>query len=218
MVTSDLPLFPLSTVLVPSMTLPLHIFEDRYRLMIRTCLRDDKRFGVVLLRTGSPAGEAAGPCTIGTVAEITAVSRLDDGRMFLITEGRERFRIIEWLYDRPYLHGMVEYLDEAVGLRENAGPLAGKTRVLATRYVRLLLKLAEQQEVEVDFPTDPLELSYTIACLLRVHQPEVQQLLEASNAEERLRHEVLLLRREFCILDHMAHMPSPEQPPYCNLN
>jgi Lon protease-like protein len=219
----DLPLFPLGTVLLPSMTLPLHIFEPRYRQMIAACLQHDRRFGVVLIREGEEVGETALPFDVGTVAEIIASTRLPDGRMNLIAEGRQRFRILERFYDRIYLHGSVEILDEPFGLPENTLPLADQARDLVVRYLHALLRQAQQDdELEIELPDEPVDFSYRFAGLWQQIHPssmlELQTLLEAVSAEDRLRQEVLMLRREFAILDRVAHSAPPEQQGYFNPN
>lgn len=219
----DLPLFPLSTVLVPDMSLPLHIFEPRYRQMIAACLEGDRRFGVVLIREGEEVGESAAAFDVGTVAEIVAVTRLPDGRLNLVTEGRQRFRILERYFDRAYLHGTVELLEEPLGLAENTLPLAAQARRLAMRYLHQLLSQAEQEdEVEIELPDEPVDLSYRFAGIWQQIHPasvlEMQTLLEAPSAEERLRHEVNILRREFAILDRIAGMGAPEHTGYFNPN
>lgn len=218
MATMDLPLFPLNAVLLPTTQFPLHIFEERYRLMIRECLVTDRRFGAVLIRDGEEVGATASPYDVGTVAEITAAQPFEDGRMALIAEGRQRFRILEHLHDRPYLHGLVEWLDETVGLQENVAPLAMEIRTLARRYARVLLKLAGREEIEMALPAEPIELSYKVAELLQVKQHELQALLEMPTAEERLRRETVLLRREYAILQQMAAQPSVETHRYFHPN
>src|SRR3954453_11337770 len=91
-VPEEIPLFPLNTVLFPGMPLPLHIFEPRYREMIGACVRDERPFGVVLIKEGREVGEAAMPFEVGTLAKIVGVERLDDGRMNVVTVGTDRFR------------------------------------------------------------------------------------------------------------------------------
>src|ERR1035437_897137 len=95
----ELPLFPLNVVLFPGQTLPLHIFEPRYRTMIQRCIEQGQPFGVVLARE-----EDASPYTIGTAARITQIERLPDGRMNILTVGVERF-ILQNVYE-----GEDEYL------------------------------------------------------------------------------------------------------------
>ena len=206
----DLPLFPLSTVLVPSMTLPLHIFEPRYRCMIAACLGGDRRFGVVLSRDGEDVGETASACAVGTVAEIVSSDRLADGRLNLITEGRGRFEILRRFSDLSYLHATVRMLDEPLGIVENAVPLARETRILTERYLHMLLQQAQQDDLVIDLPEEPVDLSYHFANLWQqihpVSLPEMQALLEAESAEARLRQEVGILRREFAILQRIARL------------
>lgn len=214
----DLPLFPLGqTVLAPSMPLPLQIFEPRYREMIAHCLETDRKFGVVLIREGEEVGETASPYEVGTVAEITTANRLDDGRMLIETEGRQRFRIIERFYDRSYLHATVELLDEQVGVLENALPLAAELQQLVFRYIGILRKLEDQEDLEVELPREPLDLSYLVLALLQVPDAERQDLLEARDAEVRLRREVQILRREVAILERMIEPPTQSKS-YFSLN
>ncbi len=82
-----LPLFPLTTVLFPEMLLPLHIFEPRYRLLVRRCMDEDRPFGVVLIRSGQEVGATAEPHGIGTEAKIMAFSPLSDGRSYIVVRG-----------------------------------------------------------------------------------------------------------------------------------
>src|SRR5690606_11558427 len=105
----EIPLFPLNVVLFPGMPLPLHIFEERYKTMIADCIRENRPFGVVLIEEGSAEqGPLAKPVAIGCTAEIAQVQPLDEGRMFIMTVGRERFRIVRLEYGKPYLVGLVE--------------------------------------------------------------------------------------------------------------
>ena len=104
----DLPLFPLNTVLFPGMILPLHIFEERYKLMIERCLDEERPFGVLLIREGKEVGGTAVPHTVGTTTLIASVTRADGGRMNIITIGLERFRLRTLRRERPYLVGNAE--------------------------------------------------------------------------------------------------------------
>ena len=99
--TDVLPMFPLGTVLVPGMVLPLHVFEPRYRVLMRE-LGVGGRFGVVLIERGHEVGGGDQRTTVGTVAEIVRADELDDGRWVLVVVGAERIRVEQWLADDPY--------------------------------------------------------------------------------------------------------------------
>lgn len=213
----DLPLFPLSQVLVPAMPQPLRIFESRYREMVSACLQGDRRFGVVLIREGEEVGETASPYDVGTVAEITAVAQLTGDEFMILTEGRQRFRIVERFYDRSYLHGTVELLADPIGVLENATPLAADVHELAMEYASMVLKLEGEEAVEIALPDDPLALSYKVLTMLQILDREKQILLEMVSAEDRLRAELLILRREVLILERMMHMPE-QKTSYFNPN
>ena len=79
----ELPLFPLNVVLFPGMSLPLHIFEERYKAMIGACSEHDTPFGVLLIKEGQEVGDPAEPFQVGTTARITEVQQLEDGRMIM---------------------------------------------------------------------------------------------------------------------------------------
>ena len=91
----NLPLFPLNTVLFPNASLPLQIFEERYKQMLEDCLQADSRFGVILIKAGAEVGEPAIPYSIGTVANIIQVQEARGGRRFISAVGERRFRIKE---------------------------------------------------------------------------------------------------------------------------
>src|SRR5437899_528101 len=101
-----IPLFPLNVVLLPGAELPLHIFEPRYRAMIKECLKEKSEFGMLL---SLPKGVAHVGCT----AEILNVTkRYDDGRMDILTVGRAPFRVVELFPENPLLEGQVDYLED----------------------------------------------------------------------------------------------------------
>ena len=100
-----LPLFPLNTVLFPHMPAGLHIFEERYREMIRDCQEQRTSFGVVGIREGVEVGRAAFPFSVGTLAQIHELEALDDGRFNLVVAGASRFRVESLSLDRAYLVG-----------------------------------------------------------------------------------------------------------------
>ena len=105
--TRSLPLFPLpDVVLFPGSPLPLHIFEPRYREMIATILDGDKLFGVLLIDSRHQVA------TIGSAAEVIEVEKLPDGRMNILTVGIRRFKVIDTNFDKDYLQGDIQWLDD----------------------------------------------------------------------------------------------------------
>ncbi|KAF6001035.1 LON peptidase N-terminal domain and RING finger protein 3 [Cyanidiococcus yangmingshanensis] len=104
---AELPLFPLPLVLSPGQPIPLHIFEMRYRQMFQRIRDGDGRFGIVMFDKDRNAH-----ATIGTMAEITVYEPLPDGRIMTSSTGRQRFRVLKYTKESPYLVGLVEYFDD----------------------------------------------------------------------------------------------------------
>lgn len=128
-------MFPLGTVLVPGMVLPLHVFEHRYRVLARE-LGVGGRFGVVLIERGHEVGGGDQRMTVGTVAEIVRADELDDGRWVLMVVGAERIRVEEWLADDPYPRGRVTPWPDApvevpADLRQRVVDALGRVLALA---------------------------------------------------------------------------------------
>jgi Lon protease-like protein len=182
-------------VLFPDARIPLHIFEERYKLMVQRCLDGDSEFGVVLIRSGSEVGEPAEPHSIGTVARIAEVERLDDGRMRLGIVGRERFRIDEVTQKLPYLEGRVTILREDAGVALSDSE-ARAVREAAAQHVRLLHGLTGGWVREPRLPVEPSALSYFLAARLQGGNDEMQALLAEASAPARLRVELRMLERE----------------------
>jgi hypothetical protein len=141
----QIPLFPLHTVLAPGIALPLHVFEERYRVMVRRCLDTSSSFGVVLIREGSEVAPAAGEAQelaiagVGTFAEIREASRFADGRWRLLVVGGGRFLVREVHAERePYLVADVEPLSDEVGRPAIARALVGRVTRRFVDYLRLL--------------------------------------------------------------------------------
>ena len=156
----ELPLFPLNTVLCPGIALPLHIFEDRYRALVRHCIDTKSPFGVVMIREGQEMGTGAISFTgIGTVAEIRDAGRYEDGRYDLLVVGTRRFEVQRILVaKRPYLVAEVELLEELVGDPEVAQRLAMKATRRFVGYLELLQprdgETAEEIDVRVEVETE----------------------------------------------------------------
>jgi len=180
----SLPLFPLNAVLFPYAHIRLHIFEDRYKEMIGECVKFEKSFGIVLIRSemeGHPD-----PYLVGTAVHIEKVDYYDDGRMDIQVIGERRFRIREIDESKDYLVGQVEPLVEHV-IEEDAD--TEETLANAKEEFKILVqKLFSRQDfnVQVVFPTDPMVLSFTIANLLTMENLEKQRLLETTDTLERV--------------------------------
>jgi Lon protease-like protein len=206
-------LFPLGTVLFPGVPLPLHIFEERYRLLVRELLEQPpeqpRQFGVVAIREGHEVGadgvRALYP--VGCTAQLREVEQYDDGRFDILTVGSTRFTVQEVDTSAAYLHADVELLSERPG---SAGQL---TAVVAELFTTYLSRLAAARRMPIDapdLPDDALLLSYLVAATLLLDIPDKQRLLEAPDAAARLRAEAELLHREIRMLRILSAVPSPE--------
>lgn len=185
----ELPLFPLpELVLFPGRPLPLHIFEFRYRIMINTILESDRRFGVLMWDPNR--GRAV---TVGCCAEVTQFERLEDDRMMVLSLGQQRFRVLDYVREKPYRVGLVEWIEDAPTQMDLRVLAADVTRLLED-VVRLSAKLTDQAiEVPKDIPSLPTELSYWIASNFYGAAAEQQSLLELQDTAARLEREVEIL-------------------------
>jgi Lon protease-like protein len=192
----ELPLFPLHTVLFPRQTLPLHIFEPRYRQMIADCLQADRTFGVVLIREGAEVGGPAVPYDVGTTATIQDVERLPDGRMNVITVGHERFLIQDYdAASKPYLVGRVSLWPwGSEGFRETE--LSQTVQRRLERYVDLFAQVSDS-DLDLDLPPQqPATLAVLAAVVMQVPPEKKQAMLETPSFNELLRYLSQLLRKE----------------------
>jgi uncharacterized protein len=202
----ELPLFPLRTVLFPETPINLHIFEPRYRLMIRRCLENQQPFGVLLIRKGMEAlGPLAAPFDVGCTARIVESTLLEDGSFDLTAVGEERIRILEFDYSQPYLIGKVEIyqLEEPqnIHIMRACRPLL----LLANRYLKILHALGEPtlDLNKMQLPEDPLLLMYLSASLLQIPAIEKQPLLEAPRAADLMAQLQRLYKRENAVLPRL---------------
>jgi len=215
-----LPLFPLSEVLFPGMMLPLHIFEPRYRLMIRRCVSEKLPFGVVLISRGQEVGAGAEFFNVGTTARITRVQRADDGRLYIASVGEQRFRILQTLTDQPYLQGQIEVIPEQPGEGDRLEALTERAFTALAEYLRVITGSAEIGNSLREKDLSPQKLSYTIGTLLQVDRAGKQAILEIPTTTERLQHEAELLEAELQQLSLLAHSQRQETtpPPYWSMN
>ncbi|HSK91727.1 MAG TPA: LON peptidase substrate-binding domain-containing protein [Euzebyales bacterium] len=211
-----LPLFPLHVVLFPGRPLPLHVFEPRYRTLLRDCLDADRRFGVVAIRYGRAERGSADVYRVGTVAEIVRVEALDDGRSNIVTRGAERFRIERLLRDGPYLRAEVSLLCE-----QEADPsLAPFTAELRRHLQAYLCEMGAGERLAGRLPASASELAWLAACAAELHLSEQQRLLEIDSLAGRLRTTIELLRREHHLLRRLGHVAvlRPQGPAGVTLN
>lgn len=204
----ELPLFPLHLVLFPGRPLPLHIFEPRYRCMLRDCLAGDRRFGVLAIRAGRAAGSDTEIFEVGTVAEIEAVEEQPDGRSDIFTRGVQRFRLLRLVPGTPYLKGDVELLEEH-SAADGEGIQAKQLRELLLCY---LAGLGAPRELLERVPNDPNELAYLAAAAVQVEIPEQQRLLELDSTACRLEATLRMVRRETGLMRHLGTVGSLRPP------
>ncbi len=182
-------MFPLSTVLFPHASLPLHVFEERYRALMADCLAGDGEFGVVLISRGSEVGGGDQRVDVGTVARLTEVAGLDDGRMLVMSQGRGRILISRWLDDDPYPRAVVEELVEADPGDPGATPPALTAAEAAVRRLRSLLsELGEVPALahDLDIGGDPDETGWHLCELAPLTLVDRQHLLACSDLTGRM--------------------------------
>jgi Lon protease-like protein len=182
MASVRLPLFPLNVVLLPGADMPLHIFEPRYRQMVRECLDPKAPFGMLL---ALPNGMAGTGCT-AEILEVT--NRYEDGRCDILTIGREPFRVIELFSNQPLLHGEVDFLED-------------RPMPVNSLISRELIELYETCHTLIfdDYPRDlgdsaETEMSYRVAAKLPMDLLWKQRILELRSEAERQERLVAYLR------------------------
>lgn len=195
--TQKLPLFPLNTVLFPGAPLTLHIFEERYRLMISRCLEQQTPFGVVLIRDGAEVGQNALPYEIGTIAQITRHVRLDDGRYYLTVIGQRRFRIQYTLQRMPYIIASVAMLPEDSSTTIIS--MAQELRATYDQYWQSMTAATGSQNQAEGLSKDLIEMTYQLAHRLQVSNEQKQHWLETDIAT-RIREIIQALRAEMVLL------------------
>ncbi|MDK3161587.1 LON peptidase substrate-binding domain-containing protein [Kamptonema cortianum] len=206
-----LPLFPLNTVLFPGMPLTLHIFEERYKLMISRCIAEQSPFGVVLIRSGSEVqglGPSAEPYQVGCTAIITQVQKTELNRINLIAVGRQRFFIEELDKSLPYLQGHVRILQAAEHTHHET-----ESEILGSLIQRYLRAVARQENLDfesVQLPPDSASLAYLGASVLRLDLGEKQRLLEIEHLPDLIRQVTAMFRKELALLHILSQSKTYE--------
>ena len=198
-----MPMFPLGSVLLPGGILPLHVFEPRYRDMVRDCLRVDgePEFGQALISHGWETGGGDDRVMVGTVAQMLQVDAIDENRYALVAVGTRRIRINAWLPDDPYpIADVDDWPDEdpdAPGLAVQVA--ASHARVRAARA--LAARVAEQTDPTIgggelddspidsgddEISDDPLLATYHLSTLAPIGPADRFRLLAAPGPARRL--------------------------------
>ena len=184
--TYRLGMFPLSTVLFPEAGLPLHVFEERYRTLMGSCLESDGEFGVVLIARGSEVGGGDLRTDVGTVARIANVAELEDGRMLVVATGVRRVRVEDWLPDDPYPCALVEDLPDP----DQSCP--GEVLMAAEGSLRRLRSLLSELGDVPALPHslritgDPDDIGWQLCDMAPLVSLDLQRLLVADGLEARM--------------------------------
>ena len=212
--SETLPLFPLGTVLYPGLLLPLHVFEERYRQLVRDLLAapEPRTFGVIAIREGRETGPD-GILTlyeVGCTATVRQVTELDDGRYDLVTAGTQRFLLTGTDDTKPYLQGEVEPLAEETGDETGAAMAARSVQDAFRTYLGALTERGVTQVSVPELPDDPILLSYLVAASMIIDLRDKQALLAEPDALHRLVTERMLLSRETTMLRTLTATPAPD--------
>ncbi|WP_307715978.1 LON peptidase substrate-binding domain-containing protein [Streptomyces sp. V4I23] len=234
MTTARLPLFPLNSVLFPGLVLPLNVFEERYRAMMRELLKTDeeepRRFAVVAIRDGREVAPTApgmpdpttlverGPAAgfgsdpiqafhrVGCIADAATIREREDGSFEVLATGTTRVRLLSVDASGPFLTAELEELPEEPG--DGAGALAeGVLRAFRNYQQRLAGARERTLSTGAELPDEPSVVSYLVAAAAVLDTPTKQRLLQAPDTATRLREELKLLRGETAVLRHLPSLP-----------
>ena len=188
------PLFPLGMVMLPSELVPLHIFEERYKLMIGECLDEDREFGIVWLSDERLAD-------VGCAGRVTQVlERMEDGRMNILVRGSRPFRLVERIPDLPYPAGTVELLEDDDSEADSEPPEALETA--RERYAALVERVTDRRPDESELA----ELdAYGMAATIEFAPTAKQKLLEERSEPRRLEIVAAMLESTLRKLDASDH-------------
>ncbi|MEU9008243.1 LON peptidase substrate-binding domain-containing protein [Streptomyces sp. NPDC048479] len=235
MTTARLPLFPLNSVLFPGLVLPLNIFEERYRAMMRELLKTDesepRRFAVVAIRDGREVAPTApgmpdptalperGPAAgfgsdpiqafhhVGCIADAATIRERADGSFEVLATGTTRVKLLSVDASGPYLTAELEEIPEESG--DGAGALAeGVLRAFRSYQKRLAGARERSLSTSADLPDEPSVVSYLVAAATVLDTPAKQRLLQAPDTVTRLREELTLLRAETAVIRHLPSLPA----------
>jgi hypothetical protein len=201
-------------VLFPGLVLPLHVFENRYRILVRHLMSlpedEPREFGVVAIEQGWEVDHGDAPVRlypVGCTAEVRQVTERDDGELDVVTVGRRRFEIAQMLpTDTPYLQAEVRYLPEPDDTDGAGDRLAPGVLAAFRHYLRLIR--TDGEDVMEQLPEDPTVLSHLVAATAALTVADRQRLLAAEDTASRLRAELSLLSREVALLAQVRAVPA----------
>ena len=180
-----IPLFPLTNVvLFPGVMLPLHIFEARYKQMIRNCIEDDSPFGIVLF-TGADETPSSIQ-RIGVLVRVSDVERLNDGRVNIMTAGEVRFCVTRFTATQPAGRAEVELIDDYPESDATLAPLGKELSELYCDAYCKGLELTDEGPGSFELPKSVIELSFMVAYVLDIEVEAKQELLESTSTRDRL--------------------------------
>jgi uncharacterized protein len=212
--TDTLPLFPLGTVLFPGMLLPLHIFEDRYKELVRDLLEgpEPRRFGVIAIKKGRETGVegVSSLYEVGCTATLRETEGNDDGGYEVVAVGTQRFRLDAVDESRAYLQGEVEFLAEDEGDSAAAGRAAHLVAGAFQAYLDVLTAQGLAQVNVPEVPEEPVLLSYLVAASMIIDLPDRQALLAEPDSLSRLTAERAMLVHETTMLQTLTARPAPD--------
>lgn len=209
-------MFPLGSVLVPGMPLPLHVFEERYRTLVKRCLEHETPFGVTLIERGGEVGGGDTRFGIGCLARIVDAHRFTDGRFAIVAVGTERIKVAAWLEDDPYPQA------ETVPWPDEGGAItAGAVEMVRAACKRALALAAEigvgAAPATTELSDDPEILAWQVAAGAPLASLDRLRLLAAPGVGERLDLAAVQLREAVSLLEMQlasdSEDPSWDLPP-----
>ena len=185
-ISSPIPLFPLGLVLMPGAVVPLHLFEPRYRAMLRDVQKSSREFGLLMPPAGTPEDDLPAG-RIGCIAHISAVDMMPDGRANIIITGGERFRFETYLdIGTPYRMAHVSEFEDEPGETVREAAAAAQVQELARRAIMASMVLQDVQGAPPDLPSDPGTLSFHVAHMLHADIDMQYEMLAGQSTLTRL--------------------------------
>lgn len=206
-------MFPLNTVVFPGMSVPLHVFEDRYRLLVNHLLTVEdpaaRVFGTVAIREGYEVGDhgAQSVYRVGCLLQLTEADRRDDGTFDIIAVARERLKLEEMQRGVDFPQGVVAVLPEPEV--EVPTEVLDRARATFTAFRAAMTEL-QGDPFSGTLPRDPDYLAWTLSALTPLPMAERQSLLEAADATERLELVTRLLTEELRAINVIPSLPATQ--------